>query len=71
MLDRKVTIEFHEDNSNAVTTMKHGYSPAMKHLERTHGLCLRWLAERFLEPQCHLFYERSAFMAADIYTNAF
>jgi hypothetical protein len=71
LLGRAVTLEFHEDNSTAVTTMKHGYSPAMKHLERTHGVCLRWLAERFLEPQCHLFYERTALMAADIYTKAF
>ncbi len=71
LLRRAVVLEFHEDNSTAVTTMKHGYSPAMKHLERTHGVCLRWLAERFIEPQCHLFYERTALMAADIYTKAF
>ena len=71
LMGRKVTLEFHEDNSTAVTAMKHGYSPAMKHLERTHGVCLRWLAERFTEEQCHLFYERTALMAADIYTKAF
>ncbi len=71
LLVRDATLEFHEDNSTAVSTMKHGYSPAMKHIERTHGVCLRWLAERFIEPQCHLFYERTALMAADIYTKAF
>ncbi len=36
--------------------MKHGYSPAMKYIERTHGVCLRFLAERFIEDQCHLFW---------------
>jgi hypothetical protein len=71
LLDRAVTLEFHEDNSTAVTAMKHGYSPAMRYLERTHGVCLRWCAERFTEDQCHLFYERTALMAADIYTKAF
>jgi hypothetical protein len=67
LLGRDVTLEFHEDNSTAVTAMKHGHSPAMKYLERTHGVCLLFLAERFIEKQCHLFYERSALMAADIY----
>ena len=28
LLGRAVTLEFHEDNSTAVTAMKHGYSPA-------------------------------------------
>ena len=66
LLGRAVTLEFHEDNSTAVTAMKHGYSPAMKYIERTHGVCLRFLAERFIEDQCHLYYERTALMAADI-----
>jgi hypothetical protein len=34
-------------------------------------VCLRFLAERFIEDQCHLYYERTALMAADIYTKAF
>ena len=51
--------------------MRHGFSPAMRRIKRTHGVCLRWLAERFRNPGCRLFYERSALQAADIYTKAF
>ena len=51
--------------------MRHGYSPALRHIKRTHGVCLRWLAERFRDLRCNLFYERSALQAADIYTKAF
>ena len=51
--------------------MRYGYSPAMRHLGRTHGVCLRWLSERFKESQTNLYYERSALQAADIYTKAF
>ena len=65
------TIRFHEDNETAIIVMKQGYSAAMRHLERTHGVCLRWLAERFHEPAYVLDYERSALMSADVYTKAF
>ena len=51
--------------------MRAGYSPAMRHIGRTHGVCLRWLAQRFKETSTHLYYERSALQAADIYTKAF
>ena len=66
-----MVLEFHEDNETAVGAMKTGYSPTMKYLGRTHGVCLRWLAERFRDPLTHLFYERSALQAADVYTKAF
>ena len=51
--------------------MRCGYSAAMRHLGRTHGFCLRWLAERFQEAHYKLYYESSALQAADIYTKAF
>ena len=43
----------------------------MRHLRRAHGVCLRWLAERFQENHYKLYYERSTLQAADIYTKAF
>jgi len=67
----QLTIQFHEDNATACTVLKSGYSGAMRHIERNHGVKLRSLAERFRSPDFHLFYERSALMAADIYTKAF
>ena len=71
LLGRKAVLEFHEDNETAIGIIKAGYSPALRHVKRTHGVCIRWLAERFRYPDYHLFYERSALMAADIYTKAF
>ena len=71
LLDRTVVLEFHEDNETAIGAMRHGYSPALRHIGRTHGVCIRWLAKRFNSPTYNLFYERSALQAADIYTKAF
>ena len=51
--------------------MRSGCSPALRHVKRTHGVCVRWLAERFSNPLYRLFYERSALQAADIYTKGF
>ena len=71
LLGRRAVLEFHEDNETAIGAMRHGYSPALRHVKRTHGVCIRWLAERFREPDYNLFYERSALQAADVYTKAF
>ena len=71
LLQRKAVLEFHEDSETCIGAIKSGYSPAMRHIKRTHGVCLRWLAERFVDRSCHLYYERSALQAADIYTKAF
>jgi len=67
----EITIEFHEDNNAAVTVLRSGWSATMRHLERTHGVCLRSLAEHMRRSYFRLMYERSALMAADIYTKAF
>ena len=67
----KLVIQFHEDNATAVQVLKTGYSAAMRHIERTHGVCLRFLAERFTSPAFHVFYERSVLMSADVYTKHF
>jgi len=66
-----MTIQFHEDNATACLVLKQGYSGAMRHIERNHGIRLRACAERFKSGRFNLFYERSALMAADIYTKAF
>ena len=71
LLQRQVVLQFHEDNETCIGAMKYGYSPSMRHLKRTHGVCLRWLAERFATTSCDLFYERPVLQAADIYTKAF
>ena len=67
----EANVVFHEDNETAIIVMRQGHSPTMRHLERTHGVCLRWLAERFQCPDYQIMYERSVLQAADIYTKAF
>ena len=71
LLGRDVRLHFHEDNETAIIAKRHGYSPALRHIRRAHGVCLRWLAERFAHEYRNLFYERSALQEADIYTKAF
>ena len=71
LFQRPFTLDFHEDNETAVGAMRTGYSPAMRHIKRTHGVCLRWLAERFARPGVKLYYERSVLQAADVYTKGF
>ena len=66
-----LVIDFHEDNATAVQVLKSGYSATMRHIERTHGVCLRFLAEVFRGKHFRIFYERSALEAGDIYTKAF
>ena len=67
----ELVITFHEDNETAIVAMRQGWSSAMRHLERTHGVCLRSLAENMRKPHFDLIYERSALQSADIYTKAF
>ena len=60
VLVRRVVLEFHEDNETTILAMHNGYSPALRHIKRTHGLCLRWLCERFSGEGFKLYYEQSA-----------
>ena len=43
----------------------------MRHLKRTHGVNVAWLAEQFARSDVQLVYERSVRMSADIFTKAF
>ena len=67
----ELSIMLHEDNETAIVASRQGWPSAMRHLERTHGVCLRSLAENFKKPYFDLMYERSALQSADIYTKAF
>ena len=48
-----------------------GKNPTMRHMGRTHRVDVHWLHERFQEAWLHLFYEKSAWMRADIFTEGF
>merc|ERR1712039_860804 len=47
LLGRELTLHFHEDNETAIIAMRSGYSQALRHIKRTHGVYICWLAERF------------------------
>ena len=63
---------FEEDNTAFIKVMQNGgNSVALRHMSRTHGINLCWLAEVFKHRQVKLRYCESANMAADIFTKAF
>ena len=60
----------HEDNNVAITIVRTGKNQTMRHLTRTHGLCVGWLNERLVAGGFELVYEPSASMRADIFTKS-
>ena len=38
---------FFEDNGTGTHILKTGRNPTMRHISRTHGICIAWLSERF------------------------
>ena len=71
ILQSKKVLQFHEDNQSMIRVCETGRNPTMRHLNRTHGVCISWLKERFDEDGYNLFYERSAKQSGDIYTKMF
>ena len=71
VLGRKVCLDFAEDNETAIHTIKAGGSPTMRHLGRTHNVCLKWLSEVFSNSSITLGYCNTKDMAADVFTKGF
>ena len=62
---------FHDDNESMIKVCKTGKNPTMRHLLRTHGVCVAWLKEQFDSGHYELRYVPTAYQAADIYTKGF
>ena len=62
---------FHEDNQAMIQVCKTGRNPTMRHVERTHKLCIAWMHAQFTEGEFDLLYEETGSQAADIFTKAF
>jgi hypothetical protein len=71
ILQRRVHSYFAEDNTTAIQVMKTGESPTMRHLGRTHGISLKWIAEAVARNNIEVYHEQSDLMAADIFTKAY
>jgi len=66
VLDRKVCVDFREDNAAAIQIIKSGRYPTIRHLGRTHRVELAWLHERVECGEVVMSYCKSTEMAADI-----
>ena len=62
---------FYDDNQTMIGVVRAGKNPTMRHLGRSHGICIAWMHEAFQEGYVGLAYEVTAKMAADIHTKAF
>ena len=71
LLGRPVELVLHEDNQATMLVAKKGYSPKMRHIQRTHKVNLSALAEQ-LEPGTGVVikYVATDLQAADIFTKA-
>jgi hypothetical protein len=63
-------LRFREDNAAAIQILKSGKSATLRHLGRTHKVCLQWLHEEIMKNYL-LEYCESALMCADIFTKPF
>ena len=70
--------QFFEDNETGALIMTTGRNPTMRHIGRTHGICIAWLSERFktfnLEERVPDFRMKvcpTDYMSADIFTKFF
>ena len=71
ILGRPVRLVLEEDNQTAITVLKTGYSTALRHMGRTHKVCLRWIHERIVDKEVEVKYCLSKDQSADIFTKGF
>ena len=69
--DKKLKIDFQEDNQACIQVLKTGKNPTMRHLGRTHKVCVAWLHEQFQGDNMNTSYCDSALQCADVFTKAF
>ena len=64
-------LHFHVDNQAMAAVIRSGRNPTMRHLSRTHGICVWWLHEQCRGDGLQVEHFTTTLMAADIYTKAF
>ena len=64
-------LSLHEDNSTARSVILPGKNQTMRHLSRTHGINVSWLAEQYHEGKYRMVQTPSCKMRADIFTKSF
>ena len=71
ILKKSPNFVFYDDNKAMIGVVRSGRNPTMRHLERSHGVCISWMHEMFTRDYTYFAYEVTDRMAADIYTKAF
>ena len=72
VLQRKVILNFYEDNSAAIQILMTGKNPTIRHMGRTHRVDLAWLHEVFMnQDDVRLQFCDTDKQAADIFTKPF
>ena len=73
ILKKSPNFVVYDDNKAMIGVVRLGRNPTMRHLERSHGVCISWMHEMFTRDcdYMYLAYEVTDRMAADIYTKAF
>ena len=61
----------HEDNQAALQIVRSGRNPTLRHLRRTHKVCITWLCEALQHPDICVLHDKSSNQAADVFTKPF
>ena len=71
-LGKRLQILRHIDNTQAITAIKKGYSTKLRHLQRTHRVCIELLHECSEDPEIQMQIEHcpTKDMKADMFTKA-
>ena len=71
-LGKRLQILHHMDNTHAITAIKKGYSKKLRHLQRTHRVCIGLLHECSEDPeiQMKIVHCPTVEMKADMFTKA-
>ena len=70
ILSRDVVLEVREDNEATIKVIRKGYSPKLRHIQRTHKVNLASLSEVFQDPNIQLDYVSTLQQVADLFTKA-
>ena len=71
LTDSSPKLLFHDDNHGMIGVVRSRRNPAMRHLERIHGISFTSLHEHFSKDHFVLMYEITAKMAVDTHTKGF